>query len=41
MWVVGSVVAVCERIGAAEVANFDRREFGVVQTALGPLTLLP
>ena len=36
-----SVVAVCERIGVAEVATFDRRDFGVVQTTLGPLTLLP
>lgn len=36
-----SVVVLCERLGVAEVATFDRRHFGVVETSLGRLTLLP
>jgi len=36
-----SVVAVAERLGAKQVATFDRRHFSVVQPAGDPLELLP
>ncbi|MEZ5264730.1 MAG: PIN domain-containing protein [Acidimicrobiales bacterium] len=36
-----SVIATAERLAAKEVATVDRRHFTVVQSALGPLTLLP
>lgn len=36
-----SVVSVAERLAVTTVATLDRRHFGVVQSRLGPLTLLP
>ena len=36
-----SVVAAAERLGIGEVATLNRRHFGVVQSASGPLTMLP
>jgi hypothetical protein len=36
-----SVVAAAERLGVTEVATLDRRHFGVVRPANGPLHLVP
>jgi predicted nucleic acid-binding protein len=36
-----SVIAAAERLGVSEVATLDHRHFGVVRSALGPLSLLP
>lgn len=36
-----SIVATAERLGVDEIATLDRRHFTVVQSTLGPLTLLP
>lgn len=36
-----SVVATAERLGAREVATFDRRHFAVVQPTTGAFHLLP
>jgi predicted nucleic acid-binding protein len=36
-----SVVALAERLGATEVATFDRRHFTVVQPQAGTFDLLP
>lgn len=36
-----SVIATAERLSITEVATLDRRHFTVVQSANGPLTLLP
>ena len=36
-----SVLAAAERLDAPQIATLDRRHFGVVQSRIGPLTLLP
>ena len=36
-----SVLATAERLGVAEIATLDHRHFTVVQSPLGPLTLVP
>jgi uncharacterized protein len=36
-----SVIATAERLGTVEIATLDRRHFTVVQSTLGPLTLVP
>lgn len=36
-----SVIATVERLGAPDIATLDRRHFTVVQSWLGPFTLLP
>jgi uncharacterized protein len=36
-----SVITTAERLGATEIATTDRRHFSIVQSTLGPLTLLP
>ena len=36
-----SVFAAAERLGVAEIATLDHRHFTVVQSLLGPLTLVP
>jgi len=36
-----SVVTAAERLSVREVATLDRRHFSVVQSTVGPLTLLP
>ena len=36
-----SVVAAAERLGADNVATFDRRHFSVVRSSMGALNLLP
>lgn len=36
-----SVVAAAERLDHRQIATLDRRHFGVVQSRLGALTLLP
>ena len=36
-----SVLATAERLGVAEIATLDRRHFTIVQSLVGPLTLVP
>ena len=36
-----SVITTAERLHATEIATLDHRHFTVVQSTLGPLTLLP